>query len=139
MRRNGRAKKRKTGAVRKTAKRAPKRTGAVDIDPMDDLRQRIDAIDQRLVRMLNQRASFAIDLGRIKKERGLAIYQPSREEEVIRNVRGGNGGPLHDEALQRLFERIIDESRSIERIIMVASDGQRSAETGPDEYEDPAD
>ena len=84
-------------------------------DPMDDLRRRIDAIDRKMVALLNQRAACAIDLGRIKKDRGLPIYQPAREEEVLCNVRAGNGGPLENAALQRLFERIIDESRSIER------------------------
>jgi chorismate mutase len=85
-------------------------------DPMDDLRRRIDAIDERLVRLLNERAGHAIALGRIKKERRLAIYQPAREEEVLANVQAQNGGPLEDDALRRLFERIIDESRRIERL-----------------------
>ena len=83
---------------------------------MEELRRRIDAIDERLVRLLNERAGHAIALGQIKKERGLPIYQPAREEEVLANVQGSNGGPLEDAALRRLFERIIDESRRIERL-----------------------
>ena len=85
-------------------------------DPMDALRARIDDLDRRLVALLNERAGCAIALGRIKKERALPIYQPAREEEVLRNVQGTNGGPLESEALRRLFERIIDESRRIERV-----------------------
>ena len=85
-------------------------------DPMEDLRRRIDAIDRRLVALLNERAGCAIALGRIKQERALPIYQPAREEEVLGNVQRTNVGPLQSEALRRLFERIIDESRRIERI-----------------------
>jgi len=85
-------------------------------DPMEDLRRRIDVIDRRLVALLNERAECAIALGRIKQERALPIYQPAREEEVLGNVQKTNGGPLQSEALRRLFERIIDESRRIERI-----------------------
>lgn len=89
-------------------------------DEMEDLRRRIDAIDRKMVRLLNDRAGCAIALGRIKKRRGLPIYQPAREEEVLGNVQRTNAGPLQSEALRRLFERIIDESRRIERI---ATDG----------------
>lgn len=98
---------------------------------MDDLRRQIDAIDRKMVRLLNERAGCAIALGRIKQERGLAIYQPAREEEVLGNVQRTNGGPLQSEALRRLFERIIDESRRIERI---ATD--RSAAGGPGDPKD---
>ncbi|MBI1951214.1 MAG: chorismate mutase [Acidobacteria bacterium] len=84
-------------------------------DEMEDLRRRIDAIDRRMVRLLNDRAGCAIALGRVKKKRGLPIYQPAREEEVLGNVQRTNGGPLQKEALRRLFLRIIDESRRIER------------------------
>ena len=111
-------------------------------DAMDDLRRRIDAIDRRMVRLLNERAGFAIALGRIKQKRGLPIYQPAREEEVLGNVQMTNGGPLQADALRRLFERIIDESRRIERIATdatgAASDGQ-GASGGMRGTEDPKD
>lgn len=84
-------------------------------DPLETLRRRIDTIDRALVALLNERAGHAVALGRIKKTRGLPIYQPAREEDVLGNVQGCNGGPLEDAALRRLFERIIDESRRIER------------------------
>jgi len=85
-------------------------------DAMETRRRRIDAIDRDLVRLLNDRAAQAIALGAIKRERGLPIYQPDREEEVLKNVQNHNGGPLESEAIRRLFERIIDESRRLERI-----------------------
>jgi chorismate mutase len=85
-------------------------------DPLDKHRRLIDGIDRKVVKLLNQRAGHALALGRIKRKLGLPIYQPDREEEVLRNVQGVNGGPLKDEALRRLFERIIDESRRLERL-----------------------
>jgi chorismate mutase len=85
---------------------------------IEDWRNEIDQIDERLVRLLNERSKCAIELGRIKRERGLAIYSPDREKQVIQHVTDINGGPLDAAAVRRLFERIIDESRSIERVIV---------------------
>ena len=81
-------------------------------------RNEIDQIDEQLVRLLNERSKCAIELGRIKRELGLAIYSPDREKQVIQHVTSVNGGPLDAAAMRRLFERIIDESRSIERVIV---------------------
>lgn len=83
---------------------------------IDDLRQRIDWIDEQLVRLLNARAECALQLGQMKKARGMEIYQPKREEEVLGNVQRLNTGPLDDGAIRRLFERVIDEARRLERI-----------------------
>ena len=69
-----------------------------------------------MVKLLNARSECAIELGRIKRELGLAIYSPDREREVISHVTGINRGPLDRFAVRRLFERIIDESRRIERV-----------------------
>lgn len=82
---------------------------------IDDWRDEIDRLDERLVKLLNARSQCAIELGRIKRELGLPIYSPDREREVIAHVTGVNSGPLDEDAVRRLFERIIDESRSIER------------------------
>ncbi|MBI4168665.1 MAG: chorismate mutase [Acidobacteria bacterium] len=115
----------KGGGRRAVARRGGPRAPA---DPLEERRRRIDAIDRRVVRLLNERAGQAIALGRIKKARGLPIYQPEREEDVLRNVQSCNGGPLESAALGRLFERIIDESRRIERI---ATSGANPDAAGP--------
>ena len=86
------------------------------MEKIEDLRDRIDAIDRQLVALLGERASCALAIGRLKELAGLPIYQPSRESEVLRNVRVANQGPLDDEAMVRLFERIIDEARRLERL-----------------------
>jgi chorismate mutase len=86
---------------------------ALDIE---DWRIEIDRIDERLVELLNERSKCAIAIGRIKREQGLPVYSPQREKQVISHVIGQNGGPLDPAAIRRLFERIIDESRRIERV-----------------------
>src|SRR6185436_512365 len=83
---------------------------------IDDWRDEIDRLDEQLVTLLNARSQCAIELGRIKRELGLAIYSPDREREVIAHVTCINHGPLDRFAVRRLFERIIDESRRIERV-----------------------
>jgi chorismate mutase len=83
---------------------------------MDDLRQQIDALDEALVRLLNERAACALAVGREKKAGGLEIYQPERETDVLAHVQDVNRGPLDDAAVKRLFERIIDEARRLERL-----------------------
>ncbi|MBI3653409.1 MAG: chorismate mutase [Acidobacteria bacterium] len=85
---------------------------------ISDWRDEIDRIDEELVRLLNRRSVCAIEIGRIKRELNLPVYSPNRETEVIRHVLSQNHGPLEMAAIRRLFERIIDESRSLERTIM---------------------
>jgi chorismate mutase len=82
---------------------------------IDDLRQRIDAIDAQLVALLNERSACALAIGVLKEQQGLPIYQPAREAEVLAHVRAVSSGPLSSEALTRVFERIIDEARRLER------------------------
>jgi chorismate mutase len=83
---------------------------------MKRLRDNIDQVDAVLVKLLNQRARWALEIGEVKKEADLPIYQPDREKEVVARAQSQNRGPLAQAAVQRLFERIIDESRRLERI-----------------------
>ena len=75
----------------------------------------MNELDSRLVALLNERASCAMEIGQLKDTVGLEVYQPERELEVLNHVRTRNGGPLEAEAITRLFERIIDEARRLER------------------------
>lgn len=97
---------------------------------IDELRRRIDAIDQALVQLLNERAGCALEIGRRKEEIGQPIYQPIREGEVLANVRAVNRGPLDDGAMTRLFERIIDEARRLERLASRERDENRTHSKG---------
>jgi chorismate mutase-like protein len=86
---------------------------------LEDLREDIDRIDEVLVRLLNERARVACEVGKLKKDLGIEVYQPDREKDVIRHVRGvAVEGPLGPEAIARLFERIIDEARRLERRVV---------------------
>ncbi len=87
---------------------------------IDHWRQKIDNVDVELVRLLNDRATYANEIGKIKEKLGMPAYSPEREEEVMSNVERWNKGPLSTAALKRLFERIIDESRRLEREAMAA-------------------
>jgi chorismate mutase-like protein len=86
---------------------------------LDDLRHDIDRVDEVLVRLLNERARCVCEIGRIKKALGIEVYQPDREKDVINHVRTvGQEGPLGADAIARLFERIIDEARRLERRVV---------------------
>lgn len=96
---------------------------------LDDLRRDIDRVDEVLVRLLNERARCACEIGRLKKQLGVDVYQPEREKQVLEHVRGvAAEGPLGPDAIVRLFERIIDEARRLERR-MVHDDLSASEET----------
>ena len=83
-------------------------------------RERIDAIDRRLVELLNERTSIVEEIGRVKQQANLAIYEPKRENDVFDNITSHNHGPLSAEGLKRIFERIIDEMRRIQKDRMAA-------------------
>ena len=82
---------------------------------LDGWRKRIDEIDQQLVKLLNERSQCAVEVGHVKRKHRLPAWQPEREAEILRNVVKSNHGPLDDAAIRRLFERIIDEARAVER------------------------
>jgi chorismate mutase-like protein len=95
----------------------------------DALRCRIDEIDERVVALLNERSACALTLGKLKRAMGLEIYQPQREAEVLNHVRTASRGPLGGEAITRLFERIIDEARRLERMAQEEEDRRREPGT----------
>jgi chorismate mutase len=86
------------------------------IKELSKRRGQIDEIDVRLLELLNQRTRVVEEIGRIKDEQNLPIYEPKREDDVFRNVLQHNEGPLTEDALKGIFERIIDEMRTVQRI-----------------------
>jgi chorismate mutase len=83
---------------------------------IDEIRKEIDRLDRELLRIFNERATLALTIGEIKKEKGLPVYDPQREKLIFERMKAANPGPLEDSAIVRLFERVIDESRSLERL-----------------------
>lgn len=88
---------------------------AMDIE---DWRRRIDELDRKLVELLNQRAQCAVEIGRLKRNTNLPIYEPDREKTILENVCRANRGPLSDDDLKRVYERMIDVMRTIQRLDM---------------------
>ncbi len=84
---------------------------------MDELRKEIDRLDNDLLRIFNERAGLALKIGEIKKGLGIPVYDPAREKRIFQRMKDANPGPLDDQAIVRLFERVIDESRRLERIM----------------------
>jgi chorismate mutase len=78
-------------------------------------RDQIDEIDLRILELLNQRTAVVEEIGRIKKEAHMPIYEPKREDQVYLNVTSNNGGPMPSDAVKRIFERIIDEMRKVQK------------------------
>jgi chorismate mutase len=97
---------------------------------IDRLRENIDSVDTVLVKLLNQRAKWALEIGDVKKTVGIPVYQPDREAKVLGRVLERNRGPLPADAIRRLFERIIDESRRLERIGSEGAAGEGSRAHG---------
>lgn len=81
---------------------------------IEDCRAEIDGIDETLIRFLNQRARIAVEVGMLKRTAGLPLCDPERERRVLARVCEVNAGPLGDEAVTKLFRRIIRESRRVE-------------------------
>jgi chorismate mutase len=85
---------------------------------VEDWRRKIDEIDRKLVELLNERSRCVLEIGRLKNNDGAPLYQPDREREVLAAAERANHGPLSGAAIRRLFERILDEARSVERTVM---------------------
>ena len=83
---------------------------------MESWRRRIDAIDEQLMRLLNSRSACAVEIGHLKRRLGLPVYSPEREAWILDRVERENPGPLDAGAVRRVFERVIDESRRLERL-----------------------
>ena len=83
-----------------------------------EYRDRIDVVDRRLLLLLNERTRIVEEIGNVKRAVNLPIYEPKREDAVFENVIGHNEGPLGADAIKRIFERIIDEMRTVQRLRM---------------------
>jgi len=83
---------------------------------IDDYRREINRLDSDLLRIFNERAALALKIGEIKKVLGIPVYDPDRERRIFEAMTEVNPGPLENDAIVRLFERVIDESRRLERL-----------------------
>jgi len=88
------------------------------------LRESIDAIDGRLVELLNERARLAQEIGRIKERDGRPIYVHDRAEELIRRLSAESAGPLGDRAIRAIYTEIMSAALSLEKDMVVACVGE---------------
>jgi len=93
-----------------------------------DWRKRIDELDQKLVRLLNQRAECAVEIGRLKRNTNLPVYEPDRERIIFENICRANPGPLSGDDLKRVYERIIDVMRTIQNLDLQAKAASEGTE-----------
>lgn len=103
---------------------------AEDRKLIDGLRRRIDDLDRRLTELLNERSRCALAIGAAKRRMQQRIYDPQREAAIVRQVVDANTGPLTGGALTRLFERILDESRRMERLANEPESGGMGEDPG---------
>ena len=90
----------------------------------------IDELDRRIVALLNERTRVVEDIGRVKRDAEMPVYEPEREEQVFDNVRSvSNDDPLAQQAVRRIFERIIEEMRMIQRLRMESNGDQPAGKT----------
>jgi len=98
------------------------------LDALLRCREKIDEVDVRLLRLLNERTRIVEEIGRVKQHLQMPIYEPRREDQVFENVIAHNEGPLPAEAVKRLFERIIDEMRTVQKLKMFEPDSSGPAD-----------
>jgi chorismate mutase len=96
---------------------------------IEDWRRKIDDLDRKLVTLLSERAQAAVEIGRLKRDTNLPVYEPDRERIVFENVQEANRGPLPGRDLVRIYERIIDVMRNIQKEEIVSKVGPSEAET----------
>ena len=96
---------------------------------IEDWRKQIDELDEKLVALLSERARAAVEIGKLKRNTSLPIYEPDRERTVFDNVQAVNPGPLPGRDLVRIYERIIDVMRNIQKEEIVPRQEPPEAET----------
>lgn len=86
---------------------------------LDDIRRRIDALDENIVRLLNERASLIVEVGKVKREGGIPIYAPHREQAVLARVLAANHGPLPPKTVEAVYREIMSGSFALEQPLRI--------------------
>jgi chorismate mutase-like protein len=94
-----------------------------------DWRKKIDELDRKMVALLSERARAAVEIGKLKRNTSMPIYEPDRERIVFTNVQEANPGPLPGRDLVRIYERIIDVMRNIQKEEIVTKAEPSEVET----------
>jgi chorismate mutase len=98
---------------------------------IEDWRRKIDDLDLKLVRLINERAECAHEIGKLKRNSAMPIYEPDREKIIFQNIARANEGPLSDVQLRQVYERLVDVMRQIQRDEMAPElENREEAEAG---------
>jgi chorismate mutase len=92
-----------------------------------DWRRQIDELDQQLVSLINKRAECALEIGRLKRNSEMPVYEPDRERIIFGNIARNNTGPLSTIQMRQIFERLVDVMRQIQSDEMIAEDAKAPA------------
>ena len=84
------------------------------------LRSQVDKLDQQLLKLVNERASLAAEIGQLKTDHGGEVFSPAREEEVLQNVLLSNKGPLDNATVRAIFRELMSGSRALQKVLKVA-------------------
>src|SRR5471032_1448732 len=96
---------------------------------LEPIREKIDALDKQLVKLINERLALAAEIGKIKRSQGGQIYVAEREDAVIRKVTGQNEGPIKHEALQAIYREIMSAAIALEKPLLIAYLGPEASNT----------
>jgi chorismate mutase-like protein len=91
-----------------------------------DWRSKIDELDAQLVRLINERANCALEIGRLKRHSAMPVYEPDRERIIFENIGRQNQGPLSQVQLRQIFERLVDVMRQIQGDEMTVADAREA-------------
>jgi chorismate mutase-like protein len=96
---------------------------------IEDWRKKIDDVDRRLVELISERARAVVEIGKLKRNTSMPIYEPDRERIVFENVQEANRGPLPGRDLVRIYERIIDVMRNVQKVEIAPNAASAESET----------
>ena len=94
---------------------------------LKNLRRKIDAIDKKIIQLLNMRARVTLDVAKLKHKSGQSIYAPDREREVLNKVSALGKGPLSRGALEAIYREIMSGSLSLEKPLKIAYLGPKAS------------
>lgn len=98
---------------------------------LEECREQIDVVDRKIVALLNERAKIVEVIGALKQQAQMKVYEPKREDAVYQNIAAANQGPFKADAIKRIYERIIDEMRTLQRDRMAAASRDQSTTGRP--------
>lgn len=94
-----------------------------------DWRKKIDDLDRKLVELINERATCAIEIGKLKQDSAMPVYEPDRERIIFDNIAQLNHGPLSQIQLRQVYERLIDVMRQVQTVEMEPATGSPGKNT----------